>query len=71
MNVSFENVVEVRKRIMLLLVYLFYYMAGSASGKTKQMLCSDWLSERARWAYLTRSGLPALFPQSWCNLLAI
>ena len=34
----------------------------------KQILCSDWLPKRARRAYLARSGLPALFPQSWCNL---
>ena len=31
----------------------FYYMAGSASGQP----------ERVRWAYLARSGLPALVPQ--------
>ena len=29
--------------------------------KMKRILCSDWLPERARWAYLVRSGLPALF----------
>ena len=29
----------------------------------KLILCSDWLPERARWAYLARSGLPALVPQ--------
>ena len=29
----------------------------------KRILCSDWLPERARWAYLARSGLPALVPQ--------
>ena len=29
----------------------------------KWILCSDWLPEWARWAYLARSGLPALVPQ--------
>ena len=29
----------------------------------KRILGSDWLPERARWAYLARSGLPALVPQ--------
>ena len=33
------------------------------AGKMKRILCSDWLPERARWAYLARSGLRALFPQ--------
>ena len=30
--------------------------------KTKRILCSDWLFEQARWAYLARSGFPALAP---------
>ena len=35
----------------------------------KRILCSDWLSERDRpTLYLARSGLPALFSQSLCNL---
>ena len=25
-----------------------------------QILCCDWLPERARWSYLARSGLPAV-----------
>ena len=29
----------------------------------KRILCSDWLPERARWAYLARSGLRVLVPQ--------
>ena len=29
----------------------------------KRILCSDWLPERARWAYPARSGLPTLVPQ--------
>jgi len=33
------------------------------TGKMSQILCSDWLPERARWSYLSRSGLPAGFPQ--------
>ena len=40
----------------------FYYMVGSACGKMKRILCSDRLPERARMAYLARSGLPALLP---------
>jgi len=39
------------------------------AGKMNQILCCDWLSERARWSYLVRSGLPAVsrkqnFPES-------
>ena len=33
------------------------------AGKMKRILCSDWLPERASWAYLARSVLPALVPQ--------
>ena len=29
----------------------------------ERILCSGWLPERARWAYLARWGLPALVPQ--------
>ena len=29
----------------------------------EQILCSDWLPECARWAYLACLGLPDLFPQ--------
>ena len=29
----------------------------------KRIPCSDWLPERPRWAYLARSGFPALVPQ--------
>ena len=41
---------------------LIIWLAPRA-GKTKRILFSDWLPERARWAYLARSGLPALVPQ--------
>ena len=34
-----------------------------SAASVKWILCSDWLPERARWAYLARSGLPALVPQ--------
>ena len=34
----------------------------------KRILCSDWLPERARWAYLARSGFPALVPQEESSL---
>ena len=30
------------------------------AGKMNQILRCDWLPERARWSYLTRSGLPAV-----------
>ena len=39
------------------------------AGKMKRILCSDWLPERARWAHLARSGLPAIFPQICCCCL--
>ena len=35
----------------------------------KRILCYDWLPERARWAYLARSGFPALFPQKRKSLV--
>ena len=38
-------------------------------GKMKRILCSDWLPKWARWAYLARSGLPALFPQKRNSLV--
>ena len=30
----------------------------------KRILCSHWLPERARWAYRSRSGFPALVPHA-------
>ena len=41
----------------------FVVWLAPRAGKMKRILCSDWLPERARWAYLARSGFPALFPQ--------
>ena len=41
----------------------FIIWLAPRAGKMKRILCSDWLPERARWAYLARSGLPALVPQ--------
>ena len=55
--------------IRLIIIWL-----APRAGKMKPILCSDWLPERAKWAYLARSGFPALFRKSeiiWCNLLAI
>ena len=31
--------------------------------KMQRILRPDWLPERARWAYLARTGFPALVPQ--------
>ena len=36
-------------------------MAAPRAGKMNQILRFDWLLERARWGYLARSGLPAVF----------
>ena len=36
---------------------------AAPKGNMKRILCSDWLPERARWAHLARSGLPALIPR--------
>ena len=33
------------------------------AGKTRRILCSDWLPERARWSDTARPGLPVSFPQ--------
>ena len=41
----------------------FIIWLAPRAGKMKRIPCSDWLPERARWAYLARSGLPALDPQ--------
>ena len=41
----------------------FIIWLAPQAGKMKRILCFDWLPERAaRWAYLARSGLPALVP---------
>ena len=34
-------------------------MSMSVDDKMKKILRCDWLPERAKWAYLARSGLPA------------
>lgn len=44
-------------------------MASSVSGQDNQILLCDWLPDRARWKYLSRSGLPTAsckkeFPES-------
>ena len=41
-------------------IRVFIILLAPRAGKMKRTLCSDWLPERARWAYLARSGLPAL-----------
>ena len=33
------------------------------AGSMRRILCSDWLSERARWSDTARPGLPVSFPQ--------
>jgi len=38
-----------------------YYMASSVSGQDESNPAPVWLSERARWSYLARSGLPNVF----------
>ena len=42
---------------------------ASRAGKVNQILCCDWLLERARWRHLASAGLPAvlrkkIFPES-------
>ena len=44
-------------------VTLFIIWLAPRVGKVKRILCSDWLTEQARWAYLVHSGLPVLFLQ--------
>ena len=41
------------------------------AGKTKRILHSDWLPERARWAHLSRWECPGLVPQVKVLFLAI
>ena len=41
---------------------LIIWLAQRA-GKMKRILCSDCQPEGTKWAYLARSGLPALVPQ--------
>ena len=38
---------------------LIIWLAPRA-GKVTQIVCGDWLPERARWSHLARSGLPAV-----------
>ena len=45
-----------------ILRYLNTTAVISQGFKMMQILCSDWLPERARWAYLCRSGPPSLVP---------
>ena len=42
----------------------FIIWLAPRAGKMKRIPCSDWLPERARWAHLARSGLPALVPRT-------
>ena len=43
---------------------MFIIWLALRAGKMKRVLYSDWLPERARWAYLACSGLPALIRKS-------
>ena len=55
--------VSIRLPVSCIIIWL-----APREGKMNRILCSDWLSTRAGkmgprgWAYLARSGLPALFP---------
>ena len=49
--------------IVASLTLSFIMWPAPRAGTMKRILCSDWLPERARWAYLAPSGLPALFGQ--------
>ena len=40
----------------------FIIWLAPRAGKMSQILRCDWLPERARWSYLTRSGLPVARP---------
>ena len=42
------------------LYYLFIKWQAPWAGKMNQITRCDWLSERARWSHLARSGLPAV-----------
>ena len=42
--------------ITMLVMCAFIIWLAPRAGNMKRILCSDWLPERARWAYLTRSG---------------
>ena len=50
-------------------IFCFIIWVAPQAGKMKRLLCSDWLPERARWAYLASSGFPALFPQTRNSLV--
>ena len=56
-----------KKRRFIRLVYLVLsspiIWVNPRAGKVKRILCSDWLSERTRWTYLTSLGFSALVPQ--------
>ena len=41
----------------------FIICLAPRAGKMNEILCYDWLPERARWSYLARSGLPAVSRQ--------
>ena len=46
-------------RLLKVFDIIRYYMASSANGQDERNRACDWLSERARWSDLDRSGLPA------------
>ena len=50
-------------------ITIFITWLAPRAGKMKRILCSDWLSERARWAYLAHSEFLALFRQNRNSLV--
>ena len=44
-------------------IYIFIIWQAPRAGSMQRILCSDWLSERARWNDTARPGLPVSFPQ--------
>ena len=57
-KVSYDILLREKTKVSYLIIWLV-----PQAGKMQRILCTDWLPERARWAYLARSGLPALVPQ--------
>ena len=62
-NSNLINLIKCDMAITRFIIWL-----APRAGKIKGILCSDWLPEPASWAFLARSGLPALVPQKQNSL---
>ena len=72
MNISSSAAYLFKKKLENFYFDIYPIFDNPILDNMKQILCSDWLAERARWVYLARWGLAALIARkkkiAWSKL---